>query len=872
MAVNLKKVLAQKTYENLKEYVENGKDAISMLGYNNAEKFSSADIVTKFQTLADPDFIQETRNSWGDTSGAVPFKVMENVPFFIENTFNSFALKSRFFNVGKLRFPLIGSYKNINKSYFADEENCENFEAIKNIFASKFNVKIIDQNKTRNMIEYRGGKVRYCGEIVSSAIKSSSKFKNKFIKPYKINSESEFGLKLTPTRVGIGKAKLLLASHFKGQKVSQAEKIVALVNHWSGRAVLQINKKYSKQIKSKITAEPKQVAFISQLLADIFVCQALDMGVSNNKKIDNALKLQLSNAIASINLLPSDLDLASAMAEKATSAILQKIEIPFSNIQKNREAMGVSYISQPKDLYETLFGETAKSDFEKVGNDIVYKGNNKFFGSFETAQEQTLNLTPNNEKENQSYENNDLFEENLTEPSQSKQTKPDIADEKPNILVNNNESISDDDLFETEPVNIPSEPKQANNVVEENIIAPEMESESTSKVETENQTNPQNYLDLTEDILKAETPRSFENYLNLTEQIDKAERGRSFDDYLNLDEAIKKEEQGKSFDDYLIIKDNEKTSIKTQKQELSQENSQEILKRKISHIIHRDQKTLADFVSKETSENKINIILPTAEKSMPNIIYLQPLSLGKINQPLPKKAVIKSSEITYKQAEKAIDEIVNSIVGNILKSNKTTANAVKFEEKIESQMLKLSVKQMQELIVEIENFKVQTLNSIFEGKSAIAKDECGVKSASALINKEPKERHTLLKTDIKKVVLEYLKEVKIQDIRKDNSQSIIKNQTNIKPNPKKPFTMEDNLECYVETRDFSKEKQETIRKIETKTTKIATKKPLNTSPIKKETKRKPIKVVRQIRCTRCPLGVKINVKNAKAKSSSKNLE
>ncbi|MDD4815934.1 MAG: hypothetical protein PHQ62_02190 [Clostridia bacterium] len=888
MAVNLKNVFSQQTYDDLNDYFYNGKDAISMLGYGNAEVFYPNEIVTRFQTLADPDFINEVRSSWGNLSSSTPFQMLENVPPYMQNKFNNFALKSRFLQNGKLKFPLVGSYKNINQNYF-DNNDCKNFDAILNLFEENLNIKIVDAKKSKKLIESKGGKLNYCGNTVTSLTKNLKKFKNKVFRLNVPEQEQSYF-----SNSDFAKPKIKMATKIAGQDIQNTDKVVALVNYLSEKSIFQVAKKHKKFIKQFKPSNIKQIALISQILTDIFVCQALDLGTQTNKKVDNALKLQLSNQIALSNLSPNELELASRMAEVATGVLLKKLKLPIANIAKTRENMGTFYKEEPQNFYDVLFGETQKQDFAKVGNDIFYIGESKFLNQFATQeQDQTLNFVPNNKPE---FENeNELFESTLTptnlQPQNfaEKANKSELDDLFETQKTENFEeqTLTDDDLFET-PI---QEQIEENVLTDADLFENQTETEkpllesnqSKNNFESEedfdnfllqpvepNQTEPthDNYLDLTEEINKYETPRSFDNYLNLTKQIEKAEKGRSFEDYLNLSEEIDKAEKVRSFDDYLQIKEsiNQK---QPQKNTSTQPDFESTEKKSYKRELASTQKTFNDFLPKKV-EN-INFVKPTAQKSEPKIIYIQPLDIGKIDQPLPHKAIIKSNKITYKQAETAIQKIISTFVENILKEKEqqTKKNAVKLENKIENQISKLTVKQMQEIVVALEKFKVETLNSIFNGKEFLTKEECGVKSASALINKEPKERHTLLKSDVKKIILEQLKQIQAQEIKQDNSHTIIKNQVN----KTKKECLEENEISFVSTQNTNIKKDQTQTKA-----KFETKKQLETQKVFKKqqpvilNKPKPIKVVRQIRCTRCPLGVSINVKNAKTKASSKNLE
>lgn len=325
--------LTKETKIDLQDYIKTGDDAITMLGYAYAGDKTTTKIITRFQTTADPDFISVTnadslkKNSYDG--------VLQDVPKYAEGGFSSFALRDKGLS---LRMPLSGDLFS-SGSYFASSEKiCPNFKEIVKKLENAYNLKVFDSSKSGDAL--RAGKSKFLG-----------------------------------IPVAFSKTRVYLKDEFYGSKLSEADKLVLLVNYLAKKeteptAVPFMDGDYKKDLND--TTNPVRVKFAVQILATMFFCQCLDMGGNFNRKVDNALRLQLSNVIASLGNDSKQINVISKYAENAVEAFLKKTGLDFSNIVKVRKKMGIAYKSEPTNLYEALYGQVENRNILQMANTELF--------------------------------------------------------------------------------------------------------------------------------------------------------------------------------------------------------------------------------------------------------------------------------------------------------------------------------------------------------------------------------------------------------------------------------------------------------------------------------------------------------------------
>ena len=307
--------------------------------------------------------------------------VMMGVPMYAEFGYSSFAVRDKSLT---LRFPLTGSVGAITKYFSESEKTCPNFKIIVNEIERAYKVKVKDNERIAQPLIASGGTIR-------------------------------------------------LAGRYNGEIVSEADKLVQIFNHIA---------KESLKDSFKKTTNPDRVQFIAELLTTMFIAESFDLGGNLNRKIDNALRLQLSNAIAALgNTNRETISLISAQAERAVAKFLKKSEKSPSDIISTLTKMGYAYAKQPTSLYDVLFGqrknymfnlELPQSVADKILGKTVYVGPNAEPGPQQPAQKYERKRPIQIEERSrfaEQPEGREIFEENasprqLPQPERAPEPKP----------------------------------------------------------------------------------------------------------------------------------------------------------------------------------------------------------------------------------------------------------------------------------------------------------------------------------------------------------------------------------------------------------------------------------------------------------------
>ena len=399
--IDLSKVFASSTYKDIEDYMNTNKDAIAMFDYGAPEFYSSEQIVNRFQTLADPQYQTHSslRNNWSANDGRSHFQKIDNANNYINDMVNSFVLKDNLFNLDSVTFPLRGSLFDINNNYFQSGDIGEDkYNFIKNQFKNSFNISLIDGAVSKNIIQTKLGLIEKINQIVTSKIKSVGKIYKKLIKPV-VPDMINCNLKSKPSKYFRPKT-LVLSNGNANTKFTSADKIVALVDYFTGKSIQLYEDEGAEKFEE--TPNPTKAKEASQLLANIFVCQALDMGGNGeaNRKVDNALKLQFSNEIACLSdFSKNDFDIIAVAAHNATTNVLRHLGLSFDKIIENRQKyLGQSYMDNIDltDSRNVLFGRTKDNKFQlekepvvnmesgavEEKNKIYYVGESSFFDKY----------------------------------------------------------------------------------------------------------------------------------------------------------------------------------------------------------------------------------------------------------------------------------------------------------------------------------------------------------------------------------------------------------------------------------------------------------------------------------------------------------
>ena len=223
--------------------------------------------------------------------------VMIGVPEYADGAYSSFAVRDKSL---ALRFPMVGSLGAVTKYFPESQKTCPNFKSVVNDIERNFKVKVKDNEKLSVPIQKSGSTIRIAGT-------------------------------------------------YNGEVVSEADKLVQIF-HLIAKDCLSGSFKH--------TSNPDRVQFAAELLTTMFIAESYNLGVSFNRKIDNALRLQLANTIAALgNTNKETINLIAAQTERAVAKFLKKSGKSEKDIVSTLTKLGYGYTVPPTNLYSVLFGE-----------------------------------------------------------------------------------------------------------------------------------------------------------------------------------------------------------------------------------------------------------------------------------------------------------------------------------------------------------------------------------------------------------------------------------------------------------------------------------------------------------------------------------
>ena len=351
MVLNLKNILSKKTYGLVEDYFEYGVDALALMGTLENNNVKVRDVVNLFQALADPFYVN-ARSDWGSKFSSVPYEVFGGAVNYVEGKPNAFALKFRANNGYALRFPLLNSYYDSNSKFV--NYGCDGIGNILSSLQEKLNFKLEFNEDVKEYITTKQGIVK--------------KIANKLPHPVRYIRERDFEARFDPSKEG--KTKLVLDTTYNGEKLTSIEQAIAILDFYNAKVAQKVGK---KMFNLNHNIDRSKILLASQILADITVSYGINFGNKNNKEIDNALRLQLSNVMASLTY-DSSVQIIAEIAERTAYVMTKKLGISAQDIMVNRKNMGIEYIETPNNFHELMFGATKNNSYVKENGSILYDG------------------------------------------------------------------------------------------------------------------------------------------------------------------------------------------------------------------------------------------------------------------------------------------------------------------------------------------------------------------------------------------------------------------------------------------------------------------------------------------------------------------
>lgn len=823
MAVNLKSILNQDTYNIIKNYNETGKDAISLLGYHNS--FTKInEVVNSFHALANPQYLSHITNDFGNKFFNSPYEINKQVSPYFNDSYNAFALKSRDFQTTKIKFPLVKDYNIIDKKFFDD--NLEKYNALLQKFANTFSTEIFENESGLEFIKIKNGKLRTVFENGVGILKAFGRKLGRILTPAKTQNINFEKFSIKSSKIGFEKSKISLSNNVitnsgfspVNMPISKTDKMVAVVDHFVNRTLKKLNLEYANKTLFNKTPNPKKYMFASQILTDIFVCQALDLG-ANNAKVDHALKLQFSNLLSTFDENESKfLPIISKNAELATKVMLTNLQINPNKIIENRQKMGITYKNSPKEFYEILFGETKNDNLKEASIDmnkpnektIIYTNKAEIFKDFE---QEIVPITPVQNKEEIQEQpkfqtktkiapedyipDEDLFEDEIIQPAQAKQPElKEVVNNKPKSETSQESTQKPKTTIQTTlgAVQEPAEKQNKQTTLahfsnEDGENFSEKTKKDTTKQETlskysdlTTQTTLSNFAPLTNSTILAQE--------RTTKKIGTTQPARKFDKYRKKSSITAKKNLSVDKTNQIIaLIENRKTSLPSIQNKTSitpKTNKAKVIGETI--IIkkprgfssapqfvafnqlkaYQSNESLKPFVQKSTTND--------VEKEIPEEKYLW-IDVPELDN--KTEVVFNKSYITSKQVAKAIDTIyvkaINELHASTIKQT-LTKKSPQFNAKIKmiefwqtsltgtkyTEKQEINFVEAKAYLTHLEKIKQTIIEEIFHGEDKLEKEKLEVSSAQSLVNKYFKEKtqtNQFFKTYIKNDMQKYAEKV-----------------------------------------------------------------------------------------------------------------
>ena len=357
--------LTKEMLKDIEEYERTGEDAIFLLA---KQENDYRDIITRMQSsniLFVANSGVKTLDDWNN-NGIMNRGVNEKLVALNNDNgklkYSCYALKAPTSYKQGLRLPFVDSYASKKRSLFAGNNEFSTYSSLLEKISSVYKIKIKEIDFAKKHIVYKKG-----SKFVSILKDKTHRVLNlcrKFLRKEQ---------KVAPIRF---KGKLSITKHLSSvsksrYEISQQEKFTEILD----KIILATAKHFAKNDKLDLTEKEMLVA---TLYADILMSRAINYGdVKNNTDIENALKLQLSNVLATLEPSKSKLKQLTNLGMKSAIYNLQKMGISVKEVVDNAKACGFTYSSEPTTYEDALLGSKLKLQEMQANNIVEQKDNNK---------------------------------------------------------------------------------------------------------------------------------------------------------------------------------------------------------------------------------------------------------------------------------------------------------------------------------------------------------------------------------------------------------------------------------------------------------------------------------------------------------------
>ncbi len=371
MAILNSNNISKEMLKDLKNYQATGEDAIFLLGHYR--DLSTEDIIARLQSSRIVDIIKsglKTEKEWYEFSA--PLKnVRTGVYPIYDNKYSCYALKENENAYGHLRYPLCSSFA--SKSILFSKKTFPKYEQLVKKIKSVYKVKIVEKNDQSELFKYK--KENKVKAIIKNLAYGVLNLCRKIFKKEKLSSMPSYRGKIYINNN-------LVFDNKSVYKISEQEKFTKILD-----GILAITtKNAAKKLRSNLT---NKELFFSRLYAEVLLSRAIDYGDSEtNRKIEDSLTLQMSNALAGLDMSNSEINEAARIGFNVALVTIKRLGLTLDDVKKSvlnagykydimptsiEEALLPKYVSNPM-LIETKEKETEKEQMAEVKKE-EYKPN-----------------------------------------------------------------------------------------------------------------------------------------------------------------------------------------------------------------------------------------------------------------------------------------------------------------------------------------------------------------------------------------------------------------------------------------------------------------------------------------------------------------
>ena len=299
---------SEKTKSIIKESGNNRLDAVGLLMTGN---YNPTECVQIFQSLADPKYMGEIKNKfqWQRANFSGIDGLADSCEEYSKNGYSSYALKSNENTVG-LTLPLFLNYTSNGK---LKSKTCDKYD------------KIVSE-RGNFFPKWLGKDIEHSQYSIGKTYKESGK-------------------------------SIEIFKEVDGKQISEYDEIVLLSNLVAERLLAFEAKELKEERKQYKSEDLKVIDEVTKLLLTLGICRTINFGDPEaSHEIDEALKLQISNAIATVET--SSNHFVKTIVKQTTECMNDfqiRAEFGIESIVENMKANGFRYPKQPTTYAEAVF-------------------------------------------------------------------------------------------------------------------------------------------------------------------------------------------------------------------------------------------------------------------------------------------------------------------------------------------------------------------------------------------------------------------------------------------------------------------------------------------------------------------------------------